>query len=62
MYKKPYKPIGYYYEEDQYQTKQCEICGKFLSKKSPICFSCPMDEFRPKEENDDTDNTTIERL
>lgn len=64
MYNKNFKPIGYHYEEDEYAPKQCGICGKFLSKKSPICFSCPMDEFRPKEEeNENNDNnTTIERL
>jgi len=52
-FKRPYNPYKqrtqYVYEDEPYENK-CVVCGKFLTKKSPICFSCPMDEFKYTED------------
>lgn len=52
-YQKPQKPkpIGYYYEDEP--SNKCNVCGKFLSKKAPVCFACPMDDFKPEEDDNE---------
>lgn len=50
-FKKP--QTTYVYESEPYSGK-CEICGRFLTKKNPVCFSCPMDQFRHEEEFTDS--------